>query len=516
MGVGAATSSDIFTPLIASPQPIESSASSDPTQTTGGRSLRSKTVCVGLLFIGALALFALTFRPVVEGDGVSAYSYLHSVLVDHDLDMSNEFAAAVASGVSYHRINLSTETPTGHVADFTPIGAALLSAPAYAIALFASPTGEPIFGRSVTTAYVLASLLYGCLGICLSFVLATAVTRSWRSALGALVTITLASPLFYYMFLDPSYTHTFSEFVGSAFFLFWWRSGAHRGRLAWFGLGLMGGLMGMIRFQDGPLAAVALLDARKARWRSAFYVPGIVLGFLPQLLAEHVIFGRWLPRRPPDVSSFSVLPGHYLEVLFSTHNGVLLWAPIFFVGIVGVLLLHDRRLQAAAVLGFLIELAMMGSQADWWGGFAFGPRRFLVLLPVFAVGLAAIIQRLPRPAAIVGCVALASWNILLVADFLYVIKADRDLGLAGLIGAQVQALPYVPHIFAAGGAIRALVLWHWLDTSPDVLFGVALLGAEAACLAFAAWVAARLIRSSIVSGPSVSSNFLAELPNSEA
>jgi hypothetical protein len=200
---------------------VKTSVSNAPTQANGERFLRSTIVCAGLMFIGALALFALTFRPVVEGDGVSAYSYLHSVLVDHDLDMSNEFAAAVASGVSYHRINLSTETPTGQVADFTPVGAALLSAPAYAIALLVNPSGEPIFGRSFTTAYVLASLLYGCLGICVSFVLATAVTRSWRSALGALVTITLASPLFYYMFLDPSYTHTFSEFVGSAFFLFW-------------------------------------------------------------------------------------------------------------------------------------------------------------------------------------------------------------------------------------------------------------------------------------------------------
>jgi hypothetical protein len=498
------------------PPAAETLDSSDPAKTSGGHILRSTTVCVGLLFIGALGLFALTFRPVVEGDGVSAYSYLHSVLVDHDLDMSNEFAAAVASGVSYHRVNLSTKTPTGQVADFTPIGAALLSTPAYAIALFANPTGQPIFGRSFTTAYVLASLLYGCLGICLSFVLATAVTRSWRSALGALATITLASPLFYYMFLDPSYTHTFSEFVGSAFFLFWWRSGPNRGRLAWFGLGLVGGMMGMIRFQDGPLAAVALLDARKARWRAAFYLPGIVLGFLPQLLAEHVIFGSWLPARAPDVSSYSVLPGHYFDVLFSTHNGVLLWAPIFFVGMVGVLLLHDRRLQAAALLGFLIELAMMGSQADWWGGFAFGPRRFLVLLPVFAVGMTAIIQRLPRPAAIAGCVAMVGWNILLVADFVYVIKSDRDLGLAGLIGAQVQALPYVPHIFANGGAVRALVLWHWLDTSPDVLFGVAVLFAEAACLVFAAWVAARLVRSSIVSGPSVSPTFLDGLPKSQA
>ena len=473
---------------------MEDSVSRPTTSSGGGRIRLTAISWAGLLFVGALALVALTFRPVVEGDGVSAYSYLHSVLVDHDLDMSNEFTEAVANGVSYHVVNLSTKTPTGHVADFTPIGAALLSSPAYAIALLANPTGEPIFDRWFTTAYVLASLLYGCLAVCLSFVFATAATRSRRAAVGALATLTLASPFFYYTFLDPSYTHTISAFVASAFFLFWWRSGPDRGRLAWFGLGLLGGLMGMIRFQDGPLAAVALLDVKKARWRTAFYLPGVALGFLPQLITEHVIFGGWLPARPPDVSSYSVLPGHYLEVLFSTHNGVLIWAPIFLIGTIGILLIRDRRLQAAALLGFVIELAMMGSQADWWGGFAFGPRRFIVLLPVFAVGLTAIIRRLPRPAVIAGCVALAGWNILLVADFVYVIKADRDLGLAGLLSAQAQALAYVPHVFAGGGAVRALALWPWLNTPADIPFGAALLGAEAACLLVAVLIARSLVR----------------------
>jgi len=428
-----------------------------------------------LLLCAVVGLIACTFRPVVEGDGVSAYAYLHSVLVDNDLNMSDEFASAIASGVGYSHVNLGTRTGTGLVADFTPIGAALLSAPAYLIALAANPSGEPIFARPFITAYTLSSLAYGLFGLVLSFLFAVSVVRSRRSTWIAAATLALSSPLFFYMLLEPSYTHTFSEFVASAFFLLWWRTGANRGPRAWFALGLLGGLMGMIRFQDGPLAAVAVVDVPRARWKVLWYVPGVGLGFLPQLLVEHTIFGRWLPSRPPNVQAYQLWPGHYLDVLFSSHNGVLAWAPVFFVAAAGIALLRDRRLQLACILGFAIEIAMMGSQADWWGGLAFGPRRLLVLLPVFVVGLAAVIERVPRTFTVAGAVAPVAWNLVLVANFIYVQGGDRDPGYAGLLANQLTAVSYVPHIFGEGGVVRALFLWPLLGTAPDPIYGLVLL-----------------------------------------
>jgi hypothetical protein len=223
-------------------------------------------------------------------------------------------------------------------------------------------------------------------------------------------------------------------------------------------------------------------------------LPGVALGYLPQLITQHILFGAWLPTRPPYAQGYPIWPGHYLDVLVSSHNGVLLWAPVFLIALVGIALLNDRRLQVAGLLGFAIELAMMGSQADWWGGFAFGPRRFLVLLPIFVVGLAEVIQRLPRPAVITGCVALVAWNLVLVANFVYIIRADKDIGYAGVLSGQLQALPYVAHLFAQGGVVRGLLLWPLLGTSPDPLFGITLLAAEAAALVGAAWLALRLIR----------------------
>ena len=447
-----------------------------------------------LLLLGVVGLIACTFRPVIEGDGVSAYAYLHSVLVDNDLNMSNEFASAIASGVGYSHVNLGTRTRTGLVADFTPIGASVLSAPAYLIALAGNPSGEPIFARPFVTAYTLASLAYGLLGLVLSFLFAVSVVRSQGSASIALVTLALSSPLFFYMLLEPSYTHTFSEFVASAFFLLWWRTGPDRGPRMWFALGLLGGLMGMIRYQDGPLAAVAVVDVPRARWRVLWYVPGVALGFLPQLLVEHSIFGTWLPSRPPNVQAYQIWPGHYLDVLFSSHNGVLAWAPVFFVAAAGIALLRDRRLQLACILALAIEIAMMGSQADWWGGLAFGPRRLLVLLPVFALGLTAVIARLPRTLTVAGAVTVVAWNLVLVANFIYVQGGDRDPGYAGLLANQLTAVSHVPHIFGTGGVVRALFLWPLLGSAPDPLYGLVLLLLIGILVVGAPWVGRLLLR----------------------
>ena len=40
-----------------------------------------------------LVILAAAFRPVVQGDGVGYYSYLHAVLVSHSLDFGNEYSA---------------------------------------------------------------------------------------------------------------------------------------------------------------------------------------------------------------------------------------------------------------------------------------------------------------------------------------------------------------------------------------------------------------------------------------
>src|SRR4030088_1324281 len=90
-------------------------------------------------------LLAVTFRATVEGDGVGYMAYLHSLWVDHDLNFTNEYRAALtAGGPTDHRL-IGVRTATGLVANYFPIGASVLASPLYLVALALNPSGEPQF-----------------------------------------------------------------------------------------------------------------------------------------------------------------------------------------------------------------------------------------------------------------------------------------------------------------------------------------------------------------------------------
>jgi hypothetical protein len=443
--------------------------------------------------VAALLLLAVTFRPVIEGDGVGYYAYLHAVLVSHSLDFANEYSAAIASHTPLFLPLVSTRTATGHLADFFPVGPAILSAPAYLVALALHGSGEPQYGSPFVEAFSLASLLYCLVALGICYRLATSIVVSRRAVLIGVLGATFATPLVYYMLTDPSYSHTFSVFCVSAFLYVWW-TGPPRTYKGWFGLGLLGGLMAMTRFQDGLLVAIVLIDFRRLRWPALLLIPGLLVGFAPQLVVDQAQFGTWLPQRLAG-QALDPLHGHYLAVLFSSHDGLLIWAPIALLAAAGFFLIKDRRMKIACVLAFVLELVISGSVPDDVGA-AFGPRRLLDLIPFAVVGIAAVAVRVgPRfDWPIVG--ALCAWNLTLVANFEYVFGPRYDLGYAGLFMGQGSALAYVPRLFAKGAVVRDLLLWPQAHTRFDPVGGVSLLVLEAACLAAALVVATRRPRTS--------------------
>src|SRR5262249_6573169 len=218
---------------------------------------------------------------------------------------------------------------------------------AAALAMHAS--GEPQFGRGFVMAFTIASLFYGLLALALSARLAAASTGSQNAALAAAGIAALTPPLAFYMLYDPSYSHTFSAFAVSAFVLVWWRGREGRSPAGWFALGLLGGLLRLVRIPDPPLAALALIRLPPAgspgapettRFHGVLrrawpFVPGLALALGPQLLIEHTLFGTWLPYRPSAFAP-SFWPGHYADVLVSTHNGLLTWSPVFALAALGL------------------------------------------------------------------------------------------------------------------------------------------------------------------------------------
>src|SRR6185503_6904336 len=114
-----------------------------------------------------------------------------------------------------------------------------------------------------------------------------------------------------------------------------------------------------------------------------------------------------------------------LDSLFSSRHGLFFWAPVLTIAVVG-LAWHAARGERTA-LGALTALAVLAvvnaSLRPWWTGH-FGNARFLPALPLFALGLAVILdlvrraarERPLRLAALAGF-ALVAWNLLLMAQY---------------------------------------------------------------------------------------------------
>jgi Dolichyl-phosphate-mannose-protein mannosyltransferase len=444
---------------------------------------------------GFILLLAFTFKPSIENDGIGYFSYLHSVVIDHDLDFTDEYAAVRAEHVGYYPLLIESRTATGRLADYFPIGAAVISLPVYLVTLAARPSGDPQFGVPFSVTISLVSLLVGLVALVLSFRLASGVAKP-ASALIGVVGASAATPFVYYLLYEPSYSHTFSACAVAAFLYVWWRGRDDRSAAGWFALGLLGGLMGLIRYQDGPLLLIGLLDRPRRWWHLLLFFAGALIAFAPQLPVDQVLFGSWLPARPAG-QDLQFFPGHYIQVLFSSFHGLFSWTPIVLLAVAGFIFVKDRRLQLAFIYAFVVEVIIGGAAPDWFGGFSFGMRRFVSLTPFFAIGLAALAERVGPKVSWAAVAAFVAWNVVLITNFTYVIKVSGDPGYRQILAGQVKALPLLPHLVSQGAVGRSLFFWPVLHVSFEPVYGLALLLGEVACVGLAL-LALRLVPSTRV------------------
>lgn len=445
--------------------------------------MRGNALRVVLLGAAAVLALALTFRTAIEGDGVGYVAYLHSMWVDHDLNFADEYAAALAARVPVDHRLIGVHTATGMIANFFPVGAAVVASPPYLVALLFDHSGEPQYGMPFSAAFTLTSLLAGLVALALC----------WRLTASriAVAAVAVATPYTFYLLYAAAYSHMFSALAVSAFVLLWWRTRDRRTALAWVGLGLLGGVMALIRFQDGLLLLIVLLDVRRERWRVLTVVPFAALLFVPQLVVDQVVFGTPWPQRP-EGQGLVVLPVHSLQVLLSSWNGLFVWHPLTLLAVIGMFMVRDRSLRIACLFAFALETVIDGTLPDWWGGLAFGARRFIDLTPFFAIGFTALAgwsdRHLGRAAGWIVLAAAGLWNALLAANLIYVIRYEHDPGYLGLLRGQVEAVRWLPSLAVKGDAVRDLTL-GLIGRPSAPLTGVVLVAAQAAAVAIAVGVA---------------------------
>jgi hypothetical protein len=418
---------------------------------------------VFLIMVFLMSLPAVTVR-FYASDEIEYFAYLRSMWFDGDVSFDNEYRhfydRGIARGWRFKETFLDGETATGLRVNFAPVGSAILWAPAYVLTdagvRAARAAGAEVAADGYSTPYIAAvaysSAVYAFLAIALSAYAASRVLGSTSAATVSAAAIWVGTPLLFYAYLAPGFSHACSAFAVAVFVVVWLhvrREWSLSGTIA---LGAAAGLMGTVREQDlfiavGP-ALDFLLTAERGIRRGTRPLSSLLLRavagctataicFLPQVLSYVALFGKPAPSATVQGKLTWSAP-HLPQVLASPSNGLVFWTPIALPALLGLIWLAVRgqaiRAPATEInprdrawLGLLCLVMVMtqlylgGALDTWAGAGSFGQRRLVGLTIFFVVGLTAFVVACPKPlvryAVYPLLVAAVWWNIGLMAQF---------------------------------------------------------------------------------------------------
>ncbi len=373
---------------------------------------------IGLAFVAFFFLLLVVFDNQyfrATADGREYFAHVRSLVIDFDLDFANENELFRTGGVPQH----------------FPFGSAVLWLPFYLVAhlwlgllnLLGGSFDRDGFHNTYQMAIGLGTLTYGFIGLLMIYRIGRDYFAS-RIIAAATMLLTAGSFLVWYLAIESSYTHGNSMFAVTLFLLLWYRTRDERSLRQWGWLGLAAGLMVMVRWQnalfllfpavDAATMVIGLLrnappadedegatspDTVVSLGRSlAVFGLGLFFGFLPQMIFWRVVNGGWLALPHGQAGQQWWSDSLMVDVLFSSNHGLFAWHPIIYLAILGIplFMLRDFCLGGLLTLVFLIQIYVNGAVATWWGGHAFGGRRFASCTLLFALGLAAFIRFLQK------------------------------------------------------------------------------------------------------------------------
>jgi len=384
-------------------------------------------VPVRLAFVGLFTLFIVAYMlspllisrrygDIIVGDAVFYYVYERSLILDHDLDFTNDYAGFDrAHKAGDNKTVGGATTDIGRPLNQESIGPAIIGAPFFVVAhgLARVLRAGGIHAGTDGFGY-LEEVSFGVAGIVASGIAAWTcyrLARRWfgiTASLGGVALVWLGGSMAYYTLVSPTYSHTFDACAISPWLAYWLLRGPATPR-QWATFGALAGLVTLMRWQEAVVVVLPLgwllwgalharAGGRHAAWTHAVgcalaYGVAAVAVFSPQMAAWYVNFGS-LIAVPQGSDFFSLTQPGLWNVLFSTRHGLFTWTPAVLVGLLGLLPLTRRAPRPAitGIVAFALLWYVNGTVRDWWGGEAFGARRFLSLVPFLVLGTTAALD----------------------------------------------------------------------------------------------------------------------------
>ena len=376
---------------------------------------------VALLFI-LLFLFHWGFQRAAS-DGREYFVQIRSLVMDFDLDLSNENATFGVRGTA------------GNYA----FGAPLLWTPFFlavhlwlgVLNAFGAEYARDGYFNPYQQGIGLGTLIYGFIAIVLIYRLLGQYFSRRLAALATLA-ITCGSFVIWYLVADNSMAHGASMFATTLFVYVWHQTRGDRSNMRWAKLGAAAGLMAIVRWQNILFVILplfeAIMDLRQS-WASASsgagaaaargtateakakateagamateakavllrygaFVAAYFLVFSPQLFFWKAVNGGWLAV-PAGAHATTWSSPRLADALFSSDRGLFSWTPLLYLAVIGLLFFARRQPQLASLLFAAFVLQVYINSVVEWEGHGFGARRFANCALIFAIGLAAFLH----------------------------------------------------------------------------------------------------------------------------
>jgi hypothetical protein len=392
-----------------------------------------------LVIIGHLVLLAGRYYATgtfVAGDSAWQFATLRSVYMQGSLDLADEarYFYEDRSPVSGHRRLPGVpdaDAHSGMVSTIYPVGGALLRLPAYAaadlVAAGASAVGLAHDRSGYRGLYqILPAAFSALVGIAGLLFLAWAVADQWAlPATLATVTVWLASPVVYYLTIEPLMTHSLSIGLASALVGLAIYTSSRPPHWSLLMQGALCGLLTITRYQDAVFFFVPVAMLRGDRLRGTLLIAAGALPFLAlQGWANEVWYGTPWTTGYAGVLAPAWLRPDLARHLFHPVQGALTTHPIHLAGIVGAMLLwrSDAPLAASLLLIAVIQVYAIAALIPTTPGASFGNRTVTSLTPLFVLGWITLTARWPK-LHMVGLL-LVSVNAVLAA--LYCLRIIED------------------------------------------------------------------------------------------
>jgi hypothetical protein len=255
----------------------------------------------------------------------------------------------------------------------------------------------------------------------------------YKIILPVLISLFLASNLYYYSIEDGGLSHIYSFAMFSAFLLWNQKTNYLEKPSLWqsFVFGLLCGIIILLR----PTNVIFLSSYLFLNWQAdngflhrlknmvkiRTLIPALIAMFLvfsPQMLYWHYISGSFVHYSYVGEGFNWFNPKPHL-VWFSPNNGLFIYTPFYLVILLSIVALIRYQRYNAMYLGlvFLLITYVFSSWWTWHFGCSFGARSYVEYYALFSLPLASLVLRISK-----SKMAIAGMSILLILFAIYNLK----------------------------------------------------------------------------------------------